>query len=306
MDIENMTEEELAAVRGDNLPEEPKTEEPAPVEEAKETEETEGETPVEETTEAETEETEEAEAQEEEPQRPLMMPKSRYDSVMARLREQERINQELQARLQQAPQQAPQQTPQPDVQQTLDEIDAKLAEAIKEGDADTAAKLMRESRVIQQQQLQQALQGTRQSASEATIQQIQYDNFLTRAEQAIPAINPDSDSFDEGLVTEIVELADAFERQGKSPVVALERALDYIKPEGWGAPAPAPTPAPAPRKTDVKRNVDAAKAQPPRMETGGNSDAAGVSNKLDIMKLSDAEFEKLTEDELAKLRGDFA
>jgi hypothetical protein len=296
MDIENMTEEELATIRGDSIPEEtPEVEEPAKVEEAPEAEQTEE-------VEAEPEQAEEGD---EEPPKPLMMPKSRYDSVMARLREQERLNQELQAKLQQ-PQQAPQQAPQQQVDPNtrIDEIDAKLAEAIKDGDADLATKLMRESRMIQQQQIQHALVGTQQNASNATLQQIQYDNILGAAERAIPSINPDSDVYDEGLVTEIAEIADAFERQGKSPAVALERALDLIKPEGWGE-APA-APKPAPRKTDIKRNVEAAKSQPPRMETGGNSDAAGMGNKIDVMKLSESEFEKLTEDQLAKLRGDFA
>lgn len=300
MNVENMTEEELAVIRGDALPEEtPEAESTNPV----------GETVDEvEETEQEQEQEPEQEPAEEELPKPLMMPKSRYDSVMARLREQERENQELKTQLevsmrQAAPQTQAQQQQQSDAQSILNEIDRRLAAAIKDGDADVAAQLLGQSRHIQNQMLEQALAGTRDSASRTTIEQIKYDNLLAQAESAVAAINPDSDTFDEGLVTEISELADAFERQGKSPSVALERALDILKPPGWRE---APKPVAEARKTNVQKNVRAAKSQPPRMQGGANSDTAGISSKVNIMKLSDAEFDKLTDEQLGALRGDFA
>ena len=40
------------------------------------------------------------------------------------------------------------------------------------------------------------------------------------------------------------------------------------------------------------------------MDEGDNSDTSGVGGKLNVMKLTDEEFENLSEEELAELRGD--
>jgi hypothetical protein len=41
------------------------------------------------------------------------------------------------------------------------------------------------------------------------------------------------------------------------------------------------------------------------MDSGANSDSAGIQSKIDVMKLSDEEFASLSEKQLAELRGDF-
>ena len=69
-------------------------------------------------------------------------------------------------------------------------------------------------------------------------------------------------------------------------------------------PEPEPEPKPPARKTDVKKNLDAKRNQPPAMRSGVDSDKAGLRGNIDPMKLSDDEFAKLTEQQLAQMRGD--
>jgi hypothetical protein len=62
----------------------------------------------------------------------------------------------------------------------------------------------------------------------------------------------------------------------------------------------------AKRTTDVAKNVAAANAQPPALNKAGmDTDKAGVDKPLDISKMSLSDFEKLSDEAIAKMRGDF-
>ena len=315
IDYENATEEQLAELRGDNFegsaetpPE--TTGESESVPEPETSKEVADPEPKADDGSAETEAAAEAEETPPEPEKPatqdFMIPKSRYDAVMARLKEAEK-------REQAQPQQAP--APQPEVDPItarLNEIDAEIATAVKDGDGDKAAQLMAESRNIQTRMFSEQLQQTSQQTSSAAIQQVQYDTLVEQVEYYLPETNPDSEAYDEGLVLEVQELMGAFEAKGYTSANALNAALGYVRP-GWNSEqqqeeqpaAQQEPPPPEPKKTDVKRNIEDAKAQPPKMEEGDNSDSAGLRGQIDVMKLSDSEFEKLTEKQLAELRGDY-
>lgn len=323
IDYDNATEEELAALRGDNLEETqgesqdaPAVEEEAepPVVEDKQAPVTadEGADKTEPEVESEGESPAAAQAEEEEPPT-FMIPKSRYDAVMARLREAEAKNQQPEAA--QPVREQPQQDP---VLARMAEIDAEVATAVQDGDGQKAASLMAESRELQNQMFQQQLAMTSQSTSAQAIEQVKYDTLVEQVERFVPAVNPDGDAYDEGMVLEVQELMEAFQAKGHASSEALIRALNYVSP-GWDDPnaksetqskdegevdAASETPKPAPKKTEVAKNVADAKATPPVMDAGVNSDEAGIKGQLDVMKLPDEEFEKLTEAQLAEFRGD--
>ena len=297
-DYDNMTEEQLSALRGDS-PAAPQPE-PEPV-------------PAPELPPAEPEaapEPEPAQAPEPEPDKPYMIPKSRYDAVMGRLRAAEAKLQEVQTRTAQpAPvPQAPPPPPVPNVDDQLAELDNKYTQAIADGQYEEAAKLMAQSRQIERQMfsaaLSQVANQTKTQANSETREQLRYESLLAEVERAVPQVAPDSDAYDEGLVAEISHLANAFERVGERPADALEKAMSYVFPQGWRSVKQAAAITPQTRATDVAKNLAAAKAIPPKMVAGENSDKAGMTAKIDIMKLSDAELDKLTEDQLARLRGD--
>jgi hypothetical protein len=169
---------------------------------------------------------------------------------------------------------------------------------------------MTQARALERSMFSQALNQvatqTRTQANVETREQLRYDGLLAEVERLVPAVAPDSDSYDEGLVAEISELATAFEARGARAADALEKTLSYVFPQGWrpGAAAPEAPAAPAKGRTNVRKNAEAAKGLPPKLVAGESSDKAGITGKLDIMKLSDAELEKLSETQLAQLRGD--
>lgn len=296
-DYDNMTEDQLSALRGDS-PAAPQPQ-PEPV-------------PEPELPPAEPEaapEPEPAPVPEPEPDKPYMIPKSRYDAVMGRLRAAEAKLQETQARVAQpAPAPAPPPAPVPNVDDQLAELDNKYTQALADGQYEEAAKLMAQSRQIERQMfsaaLSQVANQTRTQANSETREQLRYESLLAEVERAVPQVAPDSDAYDEGLVAEISHLANAFERVGERPADALEKAMSYVFPQGWRSVKQAAAITPQTRATDVAKNLAAAKAIPPKMVAGENSDKAGMTAKIDIMKLSDAELDKLTEDQLARLRGD--
>ena len=327
IDFDTATEEELAALRGDNLdeatgedavPENTEAaadgapageEEAAAVEDATETEaaaEGVGEATPDEPDGAETEA-----AAEDIPKQDFMIPKSRYDSVMARLKEMEKLQQEAPPAVEVAPQQQDVTDPRAS---RLTEIDQEIAVAVRDGDGDKTSALMTEARQIQSEMFQEQMAQAGQNSSNAAVEQVRYDTLVESVETLIPETNPDGDEYDEGLVLEVQELMRAFTATGNTPYEALRRSLNYVKP-GWDSPHETQTQdqaegkapeseTPEPKKTDVKRNIADAKATPPSMDEGANSDAAGRASSLDVMKISDEEFEKLSEKQLAELRGD--
>jgi len=297
IDIENTDEAKLAELRGDFV-EEPKAEEPAPEPEAK-------------AEEAEPEPEPEAKAEEAEPeQRPkndgIMIPKSRYDAVMGRLKEAEqRLAEQPEAT---APAPAAPQEPETTPEDRLAQIDQEIAEAMKEADGEKVAELMRESRAITLDLASQRAAQTSTQVVSSNSAQADYDALVAQVSLAVPESVPGSENYDEGFVVETLEMAEAFEAKGYAPAAALSKALDYTRP-GWNAEpsneAPStPPPPPEPKATDVEKNLDADKRTPPRMDEGENSDKSGKQGAIDPMRLTDEEFEKLTEAELAKLRGD--
>ncbi|MCP4210879.1 MAG: hypothetical protein GY764_05310 [Halieaceae bacterium] len=299
--FDDMTEEQLAEERGDNY--NPEAEDAQPEAEAPEAE-TEDNAPAAEGDAAEGEQEAEAEA-DPAPQRPMMLPKSRYDSMKGRMdRENERLREELEQMRQGAQQQTEQQQAErPTLDSQLAEMDAGIAKAMADGDHEQAAQLMNSARRMERQAFQEALQHTSQNTSTQAQQSMEYDMFIDQLEASRPELNAESEQFDEALSNEVVDLMQAFAARGDAtPKQALERALAYTYPEGWREqPAPA---AAAARSTDVGKNIETAQSQPPRMDAGVTSDKAGMGEEIDIMALSDEEFDKLTDEQLARMRGD--
>lgn len=246
---------------------------------------------------------------------PVMLPKSRFDAVNQRYREEQARREALEARLAEMEKQTGVQevdnTPQQDAQ--LAEIDKQIAEALADGEVDKVASLMGQQRALQSQIFESKLAAANTTASAQTIENMKFDLLLDQVESVRPELKVGAEEYDEAKSIETVELVEAFQARGYNLPDALERALGYVYPEGWRnaqqstqttSEAPAPAPAPEKKQTDTQKNLTAMKSQPPAMKAGEPSSAAGLQTKINPMDLSDDEFSKLTEAELAELRGD--
>ena len=154
----------------------------------------------------------------------------------------------------------------------------------------------------------------RPAAKEATKQaNLQaYNSLVNVLEGVDPRFDEDSDEYDEELVERVSELTEAYEAKGLSAPDALRKATKLVL--GVDPFRPAKSLArdekkedkkekekPAARKTDVKKNLNAQKKQPAE-EPGDHKEKTG---KIDPMKLSDADWDKLPESKRRELRGDF-
>lgn len=136
-----------------------------------------------------------------------------------------------------------------------------------------------------------------QAAREAQ-DSITLDSLVTQLEANYPELDDSSDSYNPDLLDEVMDVYDAFLAKGTRPPVALDKATTYVMGAAAGTPeAPAQTKVTDKRQA-VKRNLDAARRQPPDLTSvGRNADTGGVKKPLDIMHMTIEQYEALGIDE---------
>jgi hypothetical protein len=154
-------------------------------------------------------------------------------------------------------------------------------------------------------------------AKDAVKAELAYDATVAQLEERFPILNPDAEEFDGELAQEVVELHSALVAKGLAPAVSIQRAVKYVMAErGLTGAAAAddkgdtvdPKVAGLKRTLDTKnRNAAAAKAQPPNAaKVGADSTALGGDvSEGSVLKMSQDDFSKLSDEALAKMRGDF-
>ena len=285
------------------------------------TEETEEET-TEETEEETTEETEEETADEEEtsedeeapaeteedsaPKKEPFIPKHRLDQEARKRRSLEAEN----AELRKAAAKAAAPAPVPAIDMDALKVDrAKVFELVLDGKTAEASELQQsiDERIIAASQPKEVDVSGEISAREM---QVAFNSTVDKMEEAYPFLNPDNaDIYDADLTDRIVAVRDAYQARNYTPADALEQAVDDMvrayRPEVLSEAAPAAeTPAPrTPKPRDVKKQTARINKEPPNI---GKAKAAEVEDgAIDIFSMSEEDFDKLSEKELAQLRGDF-
>ena len=257
---------------------------------------------VEEVTEEVTEETVEEETAEvvEEPEaKRHMIPKRRLDDVVAKQRKAEQELVEMRKELIEA-QAAANAKPSVDIRA----LSKQRNEAVLDGDLDKAAEIDEQIYASSQPEATDAVDmETIYAEVEA---KIELKTTLTSVFETYPELDTESDSFDEDLNSEALVFQQAYLNQGHSPAEAVRRAADaairVLRPELLTAKEEVKAVV-KPRKTNVKGNVEASNAQPPKMQQG-ESGGKTSSEMVDISKLTDEEFDALPEATRARMRGD--
>lgn len=277
-----------------------------PKEEAEEAEETEeveeAEEEAEETEEAEEETEEEPEPEPEPDTKRIQVPKDRLDAEIAKRRE-------LEARLREFEQAKG--LPEtaitgleglPDPTTMFDEV--------LNGDLEKAAAIYRQS-------LEMLAKATAKSVKDELTAEINAMPGRTRAETELQAeanriaaeydvFNENSEAFDETLTNEVLDLRNYYADKGHTMVDALRKAVSIVaKSEGLAPKTAKATPKTPTRKTqpNIDQKIKAANAQPPK--TGGERNTSEEPALMDISKMSDEDMDKLSEIQLARLRGDY-
>ena len=182
-----------------------------------------------------------------------------------------------------------------------EELDAEIAEAVLEGDTKKYAQLRAEDRKINAEIIDLSVhKGTTEA-----INRTKYDAALDEVERDFPALNPDSEAFNQDMTDEVLELKQSLELRGHTPETALRMAVDYVAPRYDTAPAPRGLRESAKPKrsttTPKKRNQHVKQAQAPA--AAGRKSVAEA--RPSVMEMSEDEIENLDPKLERELRGDF-
>lgn len=257
---------------------------------------------------------------EEEKQKKLSIPKERYDAAVKKAREEtkkanERAD-ELEAKLKARDGEAKTE----EIEKQIDDLEEKLEKAIADGNAELKASYRKQIRGLQQDISDARAAAHAARATAVAVETMRYNALVNQLETEHPETNPEHESYDQEVVDELHEYKSAFEAKGYSSSDALTKAMKAVFKGG---------PAPEPKKADKDADAEA-KAQKAKDEAakraeearkkghdtkskqpadtkavGEDSDKGGKrGGKLDIEKMTDKDFDKLTDEELKALRGD--
>lgn len=253
---------------------------------------------------------------EEKPKKKILIPKDRFDQGIAKARkeaeaEKNRADQaEARLRAQEG------ELKEDEVNAAIDVLEEELENAVKDGNTEAKARIRKEIRALSQQLTDSKAAVHAIRATAVAIEQVRYDAAVSLAEKEHPELDPDGDSYDEELVGELSEVTAAFVSRGLSSSESLKKALKVVY---RGAKVPVVEKEDKEveetdvekeakqRKADaVERGLKAKGKQPAdQSKTGLNSDKQGKKGDgIDVTKISDKDFDKLSPEDLKKLRGD--
>lgn len=220
--------------------------------------------------------------------------------------------QALEEQLQQA------RTPKVDQTKEIDEkLDALYVEVEKyraDNDVEKAAKAAREIGKLERQLAALESQKQARPAEKPVDPAVaKYESMCDHLFETIEMFDEGSDQFDEDKLDDFELRVNGAVKRGMKPVEALEYVVKktfghnlfnqrelkaYLKEQADEA---AKATTPAKKKTDIAKNIDAAKRQPAPLDRGKSDETSG---KIDVRKLTEKQFDKLSEERLSQLRGD--
>lgn len=248
----------------------------------------------------------------------VAIPKSRFDEAVKKEREAreaaESTAKELQAQLDANKIAVDTVKLEGEIEKLEDELDAAMAD----NQIEEKKRLRKEIRSRQEAISEARAEQRSRYATAVAVEQIRYDALLDRLETAHPEINADHDDYNEQIAADVLDLKSAYEAKGLGSAEALRKAASFVFKEVAKVEKPKEPPkedekakaeAAAKRKEEaIAKGLAARKGQPPKSGTAGidSPGAGGAVTKATLAKLSDADFDKLTKEELAVLRGDSA
>jgi len=238
---------------------------------------------------------------------PGFIPRSRYNYAAAKRREEREARlqaesevERLRAELASSKTQAPDYDRAiGDLDSQISDLDTKIDEARADGDNTLAKQLRAQQRQLERHIVALEMQANAPQqedpniATQHAVEQIRIESLVPQLESLFPSLQEGNEAFNEPLSDEVMDTFDHFAKTLPRDE-ALRRAVFYVTAAHGIQPLSAQTSGP--RKTDTSKNIKAAAAQPPRLnEAGLDSDKGGASQRLDVMKMSQDDFERLGE-----------
>lgn len=240
-----------------------------------------------------------------------MIPKDRLDQELAKRRQLENKLKELEEKVNSAEKATT------TVEFDFDDAETKYMEAVLDGETEKAKQIRAEIRQMERQQLQNELQQSMEQTSQRTQAQIRLDSAVQDIVSKFPQLDVNGEAPDQDLINETNELMSGFLNAGYDPVDALNKAVGYTTASlGMNmdvdeqAVIPNSTTRDLSAEKSAKRLKESAEKrekaqsqQPPKLS--GESQRSRDDNVVDIFKMSDKDWNNLSDEQMRKLRGDF-
>ena len=228
-----------------------------------------------------------------------MVPKSRMDEEIARRRQLE----DRLAKLEESSK--PEVAPEPEFD--FDGKEAEYMDAVLDGETDKAQKVRKEIRSAERDSMAKELRQDIHNTTNVTKQQLDLDVAVSDMVASYPVLDSNSEQADADMIADANELMGMYADRGMAQADALRKAVrmtlasnmpELLQPKAVGS-----KPALKKRTTDVNKKLEAANKQPAKL--AGESAATRGNDVVDISTMTDADFEKLSDAQMKRLRGDF-
>jgi hypothetical protein len=266
--------------------------------------------------EEEPEEDESYEEEEEEippPKKEPRIPKSRFDEVNERMKEANERNlwleEQLETLIKQSAQQQKTAAPkEPEVPEyDYDLAEEKYISLIIEGDITKATKLRNEINTFRQNDLKKLISGIESKAmdgvkseSNQLLEKERFATSISTMESKYPFLNHKDKAYNEEAVETVNTLLAGYIASGKGKVESLQLAIKKVLPL-YDKKSTKQTLGEQRKSEAGKKAAAASKQQPAKGKTTARTSDTG---KVDINRMSERDFKKLTAKEKSILRGD--
>ncbi|MDP2323515.1 MAG: hypothetical protein Q8N51_05740 [Gammaproteobacteria bacterium] len=247
------------------------------------------------------------------------IPLSRHKEILEREREQRAVVERQLAQFQHGDQIANVNEAITKLENSVLALEKDYAQQLTDGEIDKATATMAKIRTSERDMAEAKSDMKIQAAESRAIERTRYATALERIETAYPVLNEDHDDYDKELMSEVIDLKDAYQLKGLTPTLAMQKAVKLMVEPRTSRQEIAVNSSPrvgagdakadaAGRKKDaVNKTVDAVTKTPPSLkDVGKDSDKLG-GGRLDIhavMHMSQKEFAALDEKTIELMRGD--
>jgi hypothetical protein len=251
----------------------------------------------------------------------VRIPKSRFDEAVNKEREAreaaERRAQELERRLQEAAGKKQDEEVQR-IEGEVEALEVQYQELLLDGKTAEAAKVMKQIRLAERQIATAEAENRARATTAQAIEADRLEAAIARMESDHPEFNPESENYDEDLVSLVLAKQRTLVQGGMSPSQALTKAGKEVSERFLVKQKEAPKEedakglAAAAKQVDrqkeaVTKAIEAQKAQPASTkEVGVDSDKLGAKELPDVTKLTVDEFDALPEATKARLMGNLS
>lgn len=264
------------------------------------------------------EEIEAEEAKDEEPKakKDSRIPLSRHKEILEKEREQRAALERQLAQYQQGSQLASVNEEITALENNVLKLEKEYANLLTDGEIDKATAVMQQIRKAERDMAESKSDMKIHAAEIRATERARYNTALERVEAAFPTLNPDHDDYDEAAMAEVADLKSAYEMKGLTPTAALQKAVKMIVEPRTTRQEVATSSNPRVNEKDVaaerkkgavEKTVKAVSKTPPslsRVGLDGDKLGGGADSAEAVMRMSQKEFAQLSDEALARMRGD--